>query len=781
MNGYEKMKRLRKMKILKGISAATALSMTVTGLAVAASANPASADGIAAALGGLTKYGIVAESMETYSHFESNFAVKSAKLNNNFNLDSAVDYAARTISFAVTSEESFEQGVEKEHYFGVFSDGERVGEVICVKFTEQGTKEFTIEVPAEYKYSDLMVYELELLTSEDGKMTYATADEGVALYAEAMSRDDLITTFGSCIISDELTAGSEVLSHNKLVYVGSELYGRFKQESDGRWYLGEPAYEQKSVTGEDGIQTYSDVVKLDENGNTVYWYPGAPVANNTSSIVEMPDASWTVDGLISEIQSASDKLASFTSGGGKVTRLAIETDSYIRNEDVQAILKNYEFLRNNPAYVLLVDVTIKPGENTLVFNGGNTWDTNTASRVVFNFHGSGTNPENTHITIGDGFLGTVVAPTARVSNASTFCGAVYAPKVTLNSGESHMATYRSLDQSYNAFFEDKPVETTTEETTPEEVTTVPEETTTEEVTTVSEETTTEETTTVSEEITTEETTTVSEETTTEEVTVEETTVTEPVTESSSEEVTTTPEVTTTTTEETLPPPPEVTTTTTEETLPPPPEVTTTTTVEASSEAVTTAPAEDTTTTDFALIETIPEPVTESSSEEVTTAPEVTTTTTEETLPPPEVTTVEASSEAVTTTPDEDTTTTEFALIETIPEPAETTTVVPPAETTEETTPAPAETTVPEETEVTTEDITVPEETTEVTTTIITIEIEEDTPRGNLITIDEDVPLGDAPPSTGVESSVGLFIAIGCGALAVGIGAQVYSVLLKKKD
>ena len=72
-------------------------------------------------------------------------------------------------------------------------------------------------------------------------------------------------------------------------------------------------------------------------------------------------------------------------------------------------------------------------------------------------------------------------------------------------------------------------------------------------------------------------------------------------------------------------------------------------------------------------------------------------------------------------------------------------------------------------------------TSEVTTTIITIEIEEDAPRGNLITIDEDVPLGDAPPSTGVESSVGMFIAIGCGALAVGIGAQVYSVLLKKKN
>ena len=63
MNGYEKMIRLRRMKITKIISAFTALSMTITGLAVAASADSASPDFISEALGDLTNYGIVASDM----------------------------------------------------------------------------------------------------------------------------------------------------------------------------------------------------------------------------------------------------------------------------------------------------------------------------------------------------------------------------------------------------------------------------------------------------------------------------------------------------------------------------------------------------------------------------------------------------------------------------------------------------------------------------------------------------------------------------------------------
>lgn len=733
MNGYEKMKRLRKMKILKGISAATALSMTVTGLAVAASANPATPDKIAEALGGLTRYGIVAESLETYSHFESNFAVKNAQINNNFDLNNAVRQISRNVMFAVTSEESFEQGEEKNHYFGIFSDGERVGEIVCVKFTEQGTKEFTISIPEEYKYKDLIIHQLKLVSSEDGKAMYETVDEGIVLYAEAGSESELMTAFGSCIVSDTLTAGCETLSHDKVIYVGSELFGRFKQAEDGRWYLGEPVYEQKQVTDDDGIVTYADVIKLDDEGNPIYRYPGAPVADRTTAIIEMVNAAEAVDELIATIQSASDKLASYTNNlDGNVIRLAIETDSYVNDAYVKDILKDYDFLRNNPDYILLVDVKIKPGENSLVFNSGSTWDADVASRAVFNFHGSGTNPENTHITIGDGFLGTIVAPTARVSNASSFCGAVYAPKVTLSSGEPHRATYRTLVQPYSAFFADEPAVTTPEQTTPEEVTTVPE------ITTVPEQTTTpEETTVTTVENSTEAVTTVPEETTSEATAPEETTVT--TVENSTEKITTPPEETTVTTiteltTTTAPPPVETTT----------PEVTTTTT-----EATTPAP-----------VETTPAPAeTTSAPVETTPAPVETTPVPVETTTPPPVETTAANSEEIATT-----------LAETTPAPVVTTSddVTVPTESEPE----------PEET---TADATVPEETPEVTTTVITIEIDENVPRDNLIIIDEDVPLGDMPPSTGVESSVGMFIAIGCGALAIGIGAQVYSVLLKKKN
>ena len=77
MNGYEKMIRLRRMKITKIISAFTALSMTITGLAVAASADSASPDFISEALGDLTNYGIVASDMVNLVDFETNFAVKN--------------------------------------------------------------------------------------------------------------------------------------------------------------------------------------------------------------------------------------------------------------------------------------------------------------------------------------------------------------------------------------------------------------------------------------------------------------------------------------------------------------------------------------------------------------------------------------------------------------------------------------------------------------------------------------------------------------------------------
>ena len=50
----------------------------------------------------------------------------------------------------------------------------------------------------------------------------------------------------------------------------------------------------------------------------------------------------------------------------------------------------------------------------------------------------------------------------------------------------------------------------------------------------------------------------------------------------------------------------------------------------------------------------------------------------------------------------------------------------------------------------------------------------------MIFIDEEVPLGDKPMNTGVDSHIGMFAAIGGAALLIGGGAQAYSVILKKK-
>ena len=68
-----------------------------------------------------------------------------------------------------------------------------------------------------------------------------------------------------------------------------------------------------------------------------------------------------------------------------------------------------------------------------------------------------------------------------------------------------------------------------------------------------------------------------------------------------------------------------------------------------------------------------------------------------------------------------------------------------------------------------------------TTTTVLIELEEEPPRDNLILIDEDIPLGDTPFNTGVDNHIGLFITIGSLALLVGVGAQVYTVILKKNN
>lgn len=211
---------------------------------------------------------------------------------------------------------------------------------------------------------------------------------------------------------------------------------------------------------------------------------------------------------------------------------------------------------------------------------------------------------------------------------------------------------------------------------------------------------------------------------------------------------------------------------------------------------TTTPVEVTTTEEVTVPEeTTPEETTteETTTEEITT--EETTTTTvndatdeQTTTPAPVVTTTPAP--VVTTTPAPVVTTTPAPVVTTTPAPVVTTTVeaveTTPAPVEDETTPAPVdtvpeteETTVPEETETTTLPEIV-EEPTETTTTVL-IEIEEDIPRDELILIDEDIPLGDTPFATGVDNHIGLFITIGGLALLIGIGAQVYTVILKKNN
>lgn len=736
MNGYERMKKLRRMRVTKIISAVTAVSMAVTGMAVAASANPATPDYIANALGDLTRYGIVTENLTTYSHFESNFAAKNVTINNNFSLDNAVANITRTISFSVSTE------VAGEFYYGIFCDGNRVAveidgqdyDIIAVSFDEPGTKEFVAKVPDEYKYSQLVVHELVLSVDDEGTVGLDIADEGEVLDPDSDSATGLLDLYGTCLISDSLAVQNEVFGTNKTVYVGEDIWNSLTKENDGRWS-----------------------------------YNGTIIAPSGTSFTESASASSNMDVLMDQIQKASDALAQVNEGGDKVILINNITDSiYAGSEEAENIKSYYKFLKEHPDYVLLVNIRLTSDKwynfNSdsyeyfgITINGGDTWDADTASRVIFNFIGG--DPDKATICLGDGFLGTVIAPNARVINNSTICGAVYSPDYCVNSGELHKATYGSVKNSYKSTH-DAPEETTEESTTPEE--------STEETTTPPEETT-EETTTTPPEVTTEATTTT---TTPPEVTTEATTTPEVTTEATTT-TTTPPEVTT-----------EATTTTTT-----PPEVTTeaTTTPEVTTEATTTTTTPPEVTTEAT---TTPEVTTT-----VTTPPEVTT----EATTTPEVTT-EATTTTTTTPPEvttEATTTTELTT-------EETTTTAPEATTEETTVPeeTTAETTVPEETteettapEETTAETTVPEETTSAATTtteaitISTVVIDEDTPRAtlrldrdtpNLIIIDEDVPLADRPMSTGVTSNVGTFAIIGGAALLIGAATQVYTVIIKKK-
>lgn len=730
------------MKILKAVSAVTALSMTVTGLAVAASANSASSDDIANALGKLTRYGIVAETMETYSHFESNFAVKKLTLNNNFDLNNAVSHTNRTIRFTIKTEESFSGGEIKEYYFGVFCGGEIVGDPICVSFDREGTKTFVISVPEEYKYKDLVVHQLELVPGDDGSTAFAVVNNGTEFYSNAEDESEMLYQFGTCVIADELNVNNpEAFSSDKRIYVGADIWERLKKENDGRWFYGMPVVQQEKVTDKDGIASYTDTFKVDAEGKTVYQYGGAPIANASNIFIKDDNASGKVDDLLENIRTASRTLASYNGGSGKVIYLEFSGSIDSDTEQSRKILRCYEFLRNNPDYSMLVNVKINPGENSFTFNNARPWDAYTASRVVFNFYGN-TNPENAHITIGDGFLGTIVAPDARVSNASTFCGAVYTPYMRISNGEPHMATYNTLSHSYSAVFDDGKNDTavSSDETTPEEdSTSVPD------VTTESDD--------------------------------------DDVKTSASENVTTDGDKTTSATygeetEELVTSPSEtvgnVTTTDFEN------DFTTENSSPATETGASSTPAEAVTSTSPAGSE----------SPDITTANDVTTS--NDPVQTTTVTSIDESDDVNTS----------------VPEPVETSVSVSDAitgtdvsidESEDINTSLPSATTVPEgnvtsvpdgEITVPTENVTqpeekpalttMPEEAPEVTTTIIIIEIDEEVPR-DLITIDEDVPLGDLPPSTGVRSHIGVFAVVGGAALAIGVGAQVYSVLLKKKS
>jgi choice-of-anchor A domain-containing protein len=677
------------MKITKIISAFTALSMTITGLAVAASADSASPDFISEALGDLTNYGIVASDMVNLVDFETNFAVKNIKLGSHFQMDNFVLNKHRTVSFEVTSEGYFEPGTSKAYYFGVYSGGELIDiefegtttdkpAPIRVEFTEPGTKRFSFNIPSQYRNDLITIHKLEPIfidncdEGEDSrtdigvnhKIEFVTVDEGVVLYPQTGFEKE-------CIISDSLQVGGESFGVNKTINVGSDIYGRISSNGNEIFYE-VPRMNWNKPEGSDYWVVTPD---LDSEGNQIY-DKGVKIANGTINFVEMPNAEAEVDRLLSIMESASSQLRGIMSNSDNVTVYSVNGSINCGSQEAGNILAEYDRVKNNPNAYLLVNVALNQGENVFVFNSGSigTWDADESSRIIFNFYGG--DVKDTHITLGDGFRGTALAPNARVSVIATMCGAIYAPQVTISSGEAHMAPYRSLNHTYEAhFYEEQQTTTSMEETTSEL--------------------------TSSEEVYPE---TTPESTPSEETTSETTQGSIPPEETTSETTqgSTPPEETTpgTTPETTVP---EETTSETTQGSTPPEETTPGTTPE------TTAPEETTSETTQGSIP--PEETTPGTTPE-TTAPEETTSETTQASPTPEETTPETTPES--TSPEQTT-------LETMPEttvPEETTSETTkgsttPEETTPETTP---ESTSPEQTTLETmPGTTVPEEITSETT------------------------------------------------------------------
>ncbi len=474
MNGYQKMKTIRGMKIVKIISTITAVSMAVTGLAVGASANSASPDAISAALGELTDYGIVADNLTTSSHFESNFAVNHLKLNNNFDLNRYVIQKSRVIDFKITSDENFDDG-EKHHIYGIYKNGEiinilRDGEtkpaIIDVVFDKKETKMFSVTVPAEYRYDTLYIHQL----TDDLRIDNEVAPVEVKAFGD--SDQTLQFAAGTCVISESLTIGvPEALSHNKDVRVGSDIYSNFSYNEGERAYF----YSQQRNEWINGVIT----PVFDADGNPVM--DSTKAATDNTVVSEMENAADYVNGLLAKMQEASAALAEVNSGSDKVIYREITVgDSGVNGDDVAKIHEVYTFIKDNPDYVLLVNVNLHKGDNRIVFNSGSIgdWDADAASRIVFNFIGGG-DAEDTSVVLGDGFRGTALAANASVRNESTFCGAVYAPNYTVQNGELHMAPYAGkMRASYEATYTAPVITTTTTATTPAETTTTTTENTT---------------------------------------------------------------------------------------------------------------------------------------------------------------------------------------------------------------------------------------------------------------------------------------------------------------
>ncbi|MDE6579956.1 MAG: hypothetical protein K2K41_05435, partial [Ruminiclostridium sp.] len=212
MNGYKKMKRLAGMKVLKAVSAVTALSMTVTSLAVSASANSVTPDVISNALGDLKNYGIVTDSFTSANHFESNFAAKDVILNNNFDVDNYVIRGARKITFKITTDETFKEGETKTYTFGVFCNdklidvvynGETRKGILAVEFDQAGDKTFTVTIPEEYRYETVRVYKMDVIADEDG-VRYSTSEAGVDFLPDANSKEEMIQNNSECLVGGSL-------------------------------------------------------------------------------------------------------------------------------------------------------------------------------------------------------------------------------------------------------------------------------------------------------------------------------------------------------------------------------------------------------------------------------------------------------------------------------------------------------------------------------------------------------------------------------------------------